>query len=215
VYTLFVPPPPTPPHCFQAKPVLPSFFFSKKDKVFLLAKDSYTESFLALLPCTSVLQSLILQFCWRESIGDNRKDIALLLVWDNDNYTEWFLALLPCTCALLPTLVCLYQTSSLLPGPLPIVGSASLRLLYSFLYSEHINHIQFLGFLYFPHISCACSPLSVWSISNNITAFVFGLKNLFWCTYLVKFLTHTYCPLTSYYIVSLKVIYFYIMFNFE
>jgi hypothetical protein len=57
--------------------------------------------------------------------------------------------LLPCTSVLQPTLVHLCQTSSLLPGPLPIVASASLRLLYSLLNSEHINHIQVLGFLSF------------------------------------------------------------------
>jgi hypothetical protein len=69
----------------------------------------------------------------------------------------------------------LYQTSSLLPGPLPLVTSASLRLLYSLLYSKHINHIQVLGFLPFPYASCTRSPLSVWPMSNNITAFVLGL----------------------------------------
>jgi hypothetical protein len=76
-----------------------------------------------------------------------------LLVWDKDSYIERFLALLPCTCVLQPTLVHLYQTSSLLPilsSPHPIVASDSLRLLYSVLYSEHINHIQVLGFLPFP-----------------------------------------------------------------
>jgi hypothetical protein len=50
-----------------------------------------------------------------------------LLVWDKDSYTERFLALLPCTCVLQPTLVHLYQTSSLLPNPLPEVTSASLN----------------------------------------------------------------------------------------
>jgi hypothetical protein len=47
-------------------------------------------------------------------------------------------------------LVHLYLTSSLLPGPLPTVASASLRLLYSLLYSGYINHIKVLGFLHFP-----------------------------------------------------------------
>jgi hypothetical protein len=74
------------------------------------------------------------------------------------------------------TLVHLYQTSSLLPSHLPIVASASLiRLLYLLLYSEHINHIQVLWFLPFPYSSRAQSPLSVWPMSNNITAFVLGL----------------------------------------
>jgi hypothetical protein len=40
----------------------------------------------------------LLQLCWREDIGGNKKDIALLPVWDKDGYTERFLALLPCTC---------------------------------------------------------------------------------------------------------------------
>jgi hypothetical protein len=43
-------------------------------------------------------------------------------------------------------LIHLYQTSSLLPGSLPTVASASLRLLYTLLNSKHINHIQVLGF---------------------------------------------------------------------
>jgi hypothetical protein len=46
--------------------------------------------------------------------------------------------LFPCICVLQSKLVHLYQTSSLLPCPLPIVASASLQLVYSFLYSEHI-----------------------------------------------------------------------------
>jgi hypothetical protein len=50
--------------------------------------------------------------------------------------------LAPCTCVLQPTLSHLCWTSSLLPGPLPIVASASLRFLYSLCNSEHISHIQ-------------------------------------------------------------------------
>jgi hypothetical protein len=86
---------------------------------------------------------------------------AFLLVWGKDSYTERFLVLLPCTCVLQPTLVHLYQPASLLPSPLPIMASASLRLLYSLLYSEHINHIQVLAFLPFPYSSHSHSPLSV------------------------------------------------------
>jgi hypothetical protein len=98
-------------------------------------------------------------FCWRENIRDNKKDKAFLLVWDQGSYTERFLALFPCTSVLQPTLVHLYQTSSLLPSPLPIVASASLKLLYSLFYGEHINHIQVLGFLPFLYSSCAHSSL--------------------------------------------------------
>jgi hypothetical protein len=81
-----------------------------------------------------------------------------LLAWYKDSYTERFLALLPCTCVLQPELFHLYQTSLLFPGPLPIVASASLRLLYLLLYSKHINHIQILGFLPFLNSPWAFSP---------------------------------------------------------
>jgi hypothetical protein len=87
--------------------------------------------------------------------------------------------LLPCTCVLQPTLVHLYQTSSLLPSPLAIVASASVWLLNSLLYSEHINHSQALGFLSFPYSSHVCSPISVWPMSNNITIFVLGLYSTY------------------------------------
>jgi hypothetical protein len=70
------------------------------------------------------------------------------------------------------TLVHLYQNSSLLPSTFPIVALASLRLLYSLLYSEHINHIQILGFLPFPYSSFVHDPLSVFPKSDDITAFV-------------------------------------------
>jgi hypothetical protein len=73
----------------------------------------------------------------------------------------------------------LCQTSSLLPGHLPIVASANLKLLYLLLYSGHINHIQVLGFLPFPYVSHACYPLSVRPMSNNITAFVLDLKSAY------------------------------------
>jgi hypothetical protein len=65
--------------------------------------------------------------------------------------------LFPCIWVLQSKLVHLYQTSSLLPSPLPIVHSASLRLQYSFLYSEHIKHIQVFGFLPLSYPSLAGS----------------------------------------------------------
>jgi hypothetical protein len=74
---------------------------------------------------------LVLRFCWRRNTTDGKKGIAFLLVWGKDRYTERFLMLLPCTSVLQPTLAHLCQTSSLLPGPLPIVVSASLGLPYS------------------------------------------------------------------------------------
>jgi hypothetical protein len=102
----------------------------------------------------------------------NKKDKVFLLLWDKDSCTERFLALLPCTCVLQPTLIHVYQTSSQLPGPLPIVASVCLKLLYLLLYSEHINHLQVLCSLPFLYSSHAYSPLCVWPLSSNITAFV-------------------------------------------
>jgi hypothetical protein len=120
-----------------------------------------------LLPAPNLFQPLVLWFFWTNSIKDNKKNMAFLLVWDKDSYTGRFFVLFPCICVLQPKLVHLNQTSSLLLSPLPIVASASLRLLYSFLYSEDINHIQVLGFFPFPNSSCACSPLNVRPMSNN------------------------------------------------
>jgi hypothetical protein len=116
---------------------------------------------------------LVLWFCWRENIIIRKT--VFLLVWNKHSYKERFLALLPCTSILQPTLVNLYLTFSLLPSPLPTVASANLRLLFLLLYSKQINHIQVLGFLPFPYSFCAHSPLSVWPISTNITAFILSL----------------------------------------
>jgi hypothetical protein len=122
-----------------------------------------------------IISTLFLQLTWRENIVDNKKDKVFLLLWGKDSYTERFLVLLPCTCVLQHTLAHLYQTSLQLPGPLPIVASASWTLLYLLLYSKHNNNIQVLGFLPFPYTSSASSSLRVWPLSKNITAFVLGL----------------------------------------
>jgi hypothetical protein len=54
---------------------------------------------------------LVLWFCWRENIRDNKKDTVFLLVWDKDSCTERVLVLLSHTCVLQPTLALLCQTS--------------------------------------------------------------------------------------------------------
>jgi hypothetical protein len=99
--------------------------------------------------------------------------MAFFAVWDKDSYTGRFFVLFPCIYVLQPQLVQLYQSSALLPSPFLMVAPASLRFLYSFLYSEHINHIQphFLPLLY---PSCSW-PALAWPVSHNITAFVVGL----------------------------------------
>jgi hypothetical protein len=100
----------------------------------------------------------VLQFCRRKNIKDNKKNMAFLLVWDRELFREIpFLAYY----VFQLELVHLYQTSSLLPSPLPIMASASLRLLYLLLYSGHINHIQVLYFLPLPYSPCVQPPLSM------------------------------------------------------
>jgi hypothetical protein len=114
-------------------------------------------------------------FCWRENIRTNN-DIRFVLVWSKDSYTKRFLVLLPCICVLQPIhiwvaihnpeMVHFCKTSSLLPALLPIVASDSLRLLYSLFYSNHINHIQILGFLPFPIplmciLTLVCDPCPI------------------------------------------------------
>jgi hypothetical protein len=137
----------------------------------------------ALFPPTSFAsrQNLfipILQFCWREDIRDNKKDIAFLLVWDKDSYTERFLALLPCTCVLSPELVHLYQTSWLLPGH---HHSGLCKFKITILAPVQWAHqtLSSFGFPTFPDSSCMCSPLSVWPKSNNITVFVLDLRSTY------------------------------------
>jgi hypothetical protein len=57
---------------------------------------------------------------------------------------------------------------------IPMVDPASLRFLYSFLYSKHIKLIQVFGFLPLPYPSLAQPSLSVTHV-HNIAAFVLGL----------------------------------------
>jgi hypothetical protein len=82
--------------------------------------------------------------------------MVFLLVWDKDSYIRRFLVLFPCICILQHKLVHLYQTSSLLPSPLPKLASVNLRLQWA-----HQLHLSFR----FPSLlysSRESSPLSVW-----------------------------------------------------
>jgi hypothetical protein len=102
----------------------------------------------------------------KKNIKDNKKIMAFLLVWDKDCYTGRFFMLFPCIWVLKPKLVHLYQTSSLLPSPLPIMASASLRLLYLFLSVRKPTTFKFLVFSPFPippvHILfLVCNPCPI------------------------------------------------------
>jgi hypothetical protein len=109
-----------------------------------------------------------------KNVNDKMRNMAFLLVWYKDNYTGSFLVLFPCMYVLQLQLIHLFQSSSLLPSPLPVVALASLKFRYSFLYSEHIKHIKVFGFLPRLYLSLHNHPL-VCPMSHNITAFVLGL----------------------------------------
>jgi hypothetical protein len=118
----------------------------------------------------------LLQFCWKEDISNNKKDIALLLVWDKESYTERFLALVSCTSVLQPKLIHLYHTSSPLPWSPSYSDLCHFKI--TILAPLQWTHqtLSSLGFSTYAYSSFMCPPLSVWPMSNNITAFVLGLK---------------------------------------
>jgi hypothetical protein len=100
----------------------------------------------------------VLQFCRRKNIKDKKRSMTFLLVWDKESYKGSFLAMVPRIYALRPQLVHLYQTSPLPPSSLSMVASASLRFLYSFPDSEHINHIPGFGVPPLRELPLACDP---------------------------------------------------------
>jgi hypothetical protein len=120
----------------------------------------------------------LLQFCWREDISNSKKDIVFLLVWDKDSCTERFLVLLPYTCVLQLKL-------AYLPDPFTTSQSPSHSDLCRFKVTILATlqwAYQTLSSFWFPifhYSSCVCSPFSMWPVSNNITAFVLGLKSTY------------------------------------
>jgi hypothetical protein len=112
----------------------------------------------------------LLWFCWRENIGDNKKDRVFLLVWDRD----------------IPSIAFMYMcikthVSSSFPdlfttfwAPYHSGLSQFKVILFAPLQWAHQSHSSFR----FPFLSlflpCG-SLLSVWPMSNNITALVLGL----------------------------------------
>jgi hypothetical protein len=76
--------------------------------------------------CSALLLS---NFVEEKNIKDNKKNVLFLLMWDMDSYTGRFFVLFLCTCVLQPTLVHLYQTSSLLPSPLSHSGLGQFKII--------------------------------------------------------------------------------------
>jgi hypothetical protein len=117
---------------------------------------------LILLPFSLPSLSPVLPFCRRKNIKEKKGNMEFLLIWDKDSYTGRFLMLFPCIYILHPQLVHLYQSSLLLISSLPMLAPASLRFLYSFLYTKHINCIQvFFNLLPLHYLPCMWPPLSV------------------------------------------------------
>jgi hypothetical protein len=126
----------------------------------------------------NLFHPFILWFCWRENIGDNKKDIAVLLV-------EIRTALQRDSEHCFHAQVCYTQIDSSLPDLFTTSQSPSHSDLCHFkitlftpLQWAHQTLSSF-GFPTFPYPSCMCSPLSVWPVSNNITACVLGLKSAY------------------------------------
>jgi hypothetical protein len=118
----------------------------------------------------------LLQFCWRESIKDNKKDILFLLVWDKVSYTE------------IPSFVTMHlcietNIDSSLPDLLITSWSPSHSGLCQFKITlfipqqrAHQPHSSFRSLFLSLFLPCMFS-MCVWPMSNNITPFVLDLKS--------------------------------------
>jgi hypothetical protein len=100
----------------------------------------------------------VLQFCIkkkkrereREKKKKEEEEETFLVVYNS--YSRSFLVALLCLYVLWPNLVHLLYFSSFYLSPLLMVVSTSLKILYSFLYREYINHIHLLYFLLLPSL---------------------------------------------------------------
>jgi hypothetical protein len=59
-----------------------------------------------------------------------------------------------------------------------MVASIGLKILYSSLYREYINHILFCKFFIYPPL-LLCDLTLVWSVFHNIGVFVLGLYSTY------------------------------------
>jgi hypothetical protein len=60
-----------------------------------------------------------------------------------------------------------------------MVISTGLKILYSFLYREYINHIHLLNFFLLASLSLIFALPLVWLVFHNISAFVLGLYSTY------------------------------------
>jgi hypothetical protein len=106
--------------------------------------------------------------------------MTFLLVWDKDSYTGSFLVMFPCIYVLYSQLAYLLWLSTFCHSPFLMVGSASLRFSYSFLYRDYITCIQVLSCLLLPSPSRAWSPLSVTSVCIRSIFHIWERTCSFW-----------------------------------
>jgi hypothetical protein len=99
--------------------------------------------------------------------------------WDKDSYTERFLALVPCTSVLQPELIHLYLTFFTTSQSLSHIDLCRFKVTVLAPLQWGHQTLSSFGFPTFPYSSCMCSPLSIWLMSNNITAFVLDLKSAY------------------------------------
>jgi hypothetical protein len=84
----------------------------------------------------------------------------------------------PCICVLLLQWILLFQSSSLLPSPLPMVALAILNFRIHSCTVSTSTSFKFLVSFPYP-IPPMCSLSLVWPVSHNITAFVLGLHSIY------------------------------------
>jgi hypothetical protein len=68
--------------------------------------------------------SALLQLCRRKNIKDKKRNTMFVLVFDKESYTGSFFVSFPCIHVRQLQLIHLFQSSLLLPSPLPMVAPA-------------------------------------------------------------------------------------------
>jgi hypothetical protein len=122
---------------------------------------------------------LLLQFCWREDMSNNKKDKTFLLVWHKDSYTER----IPSIASMHMCIT--YRIASSLPD-LFTTSWAPFHSDFCLFKVTILAPLQWtdqtlsnFGFPTFPYSSCMHYPLNAWPMSINITAFVLRLKSTY------------------------------------
>jgi hypothetical protein len=103
----------------------------------------------------NLFHPLILPFCWKENISDNKKDLSFLLVWDKDSYTE------------IPSVASMHMCISTIGSSLPDLFTTCWSPSHSGLSQFKITIFAPLQWAHQPHSSFRFSSLSVILLSWN------------------------------------------------